>query len=239
MAFEQDCLNLFAYTGTASVYMAAGGAKSVTTVDLSRPYLNWAERNMGLNGERIKASRRNLAMPDTSQPELQFVQADVLRWLQERRALTYTADSRPTDKESRSTSKGKSSQSVKQEKQNRQLASKPEQVLRSISASKPDAIPRRFGLIFVDVPTFSNSNRMGDKTWDVQRDHVELLITVSRLLTRDGLAVFSTNLRSFKPDLEQLSKAKVALKDISATTLPPDFKRRARIHSCYLVSRTT
>ncbi|MDR0459025.1 MAG: class I SAM-dependent methyltransferase [Coriobacteriales bacterium] len=265
MALEQDCLNLFAYTGTASVYMAAGGAKSVTTVDLSRPYLNWAERNMSLNSGRIKASRRNLAMSDTNQPELQFIQADVLRWLHERRALTYTAGNRTTDNESHSTSKGKSSQSVKQEKQNRplekqnrqlekqnlqlekqnrqlekqnrSLASKPEQVIRSVSVSKPDSIPRRFGLIFVDVPTFSNSNRMGDKTWDVQRDHVELLIAVSRLLTRDGLAVFSTNFRSFKPDLEQLSKAKVALKDISATTLPPDFKRRARIHSCYLVSR--
>ncbi len=47
----KDCefLNLFAYTGTASVYAAAGGAASVTTVDMSSNYLGWAERNMALN----------------------------------------------------------------------------------------------------------------------------------------------------------------------------------------------
>jgi 23S rRNA (cytosine1962-C5)-methyltransferase len=43
-------LNLFAYTGSFSVYAAAGGAREVTTVDLSKTYLNWAKRNMELNG---------------------------------------------------------------------------------------------------------------------------------------------------------------------------------------------
>lgn len=43
-------LNLFAYTGSFSVYAAAGGAVQVTTVDLSKTYLKWAERNMALNG---------------------------------------------------------------------------------------------------------------------------------------------------------------------------------------------
>jgi 23S rRNA (cytosine1962-C5)-methyltransferase len=46
----KDVLNLFAYTGSFSVYAAAGGARSVTTVDLSKTYLAWAERNMQLNG---------------------------------------------------------------------------------------------------------------------------------------------------------------------------------------------
>lgn len=46
----KDCLNLFAYTGAFSVYMAAGGAKSTTTIDLSNTYTAWAERNMALNG---------------------------------------------------------------------------------------------------------------------------------------------------------------------------------------------
>ena len=32
----------------------------------------------------------------------------------------------------------------------------------------------RWDLIFVDPPTFSNSSKMGRRTWDVQRDHVEL-----------------------------------------------------------------
>lgn len=43
-------LNLFAYTGSFSVYSAAGAASEVVTVDLSKTYLNWAERNLALNG---------------------------------------------------------------------------------------------------------------------------------------------------------------------------------------------
>jgi 23S rRNA (cytosine1962-C5)-methyltransferase len=42
-------LNLFCYTGSFSVYAAAGGAKSVTSVDLSKTYVNWAKRNMQYN----------------------------------------------------------------------------------------------------------------------------------------------------------------------------------------------
>ncbi len=47
---DRDVLNLFAYTGTASVYAAAGGARSTTSVDLSQGYLEWAARNLELNG---------------------------------------------------------------------------------------------------------------------------------------------------------------------------------------------
>jgi 23S rRNA (cytosine1962-C5)-methyltransferase len=47
---DKDFLNLFAYTGAFSVYAAAGGARSVTTVDMSRRYLDWARDNMALNG---------------------------------------------------------------------------------------------------------------------------------------------------------------------------------------------
>lgn len=47
---DKKVLNLFAYTGSFSVYAAAGGASEVVTVDLSRTYLNWAERNLELNG---------------------------------------------------------------------------------------------------------------------------------------------------------------------------------------------
>src|SRR6185436_15697554 len=42
-------LNLFCYTGSFSVYAAAGGAYEVISVDLSGPYLKWCERNMQLN----------------------------------------------------------------------------------------------------------------------------------------------------------------------------------------------
>lgn len=60
-------LNLFCYTGTASVHAAAGGARSTTSVDLSRTYLDWARRNMEVNGFRGDAHR--------------FLQADCLQWL--------------------------------------------------------------------------------------------------------------------------------------------------------------
>lgn len=43
-------LNLFAYTGSFTVYAAHGGAKQTTSVDLSRNYLNWAQANLSLNG---------------------------------------------------------------------------------------------------------------------------------------------------------------------------------------------
>lgn len=49
-SLDKDVLNLFAYTGSFTVYAADGGAKSTTTVDLSSRYLDWAERNMELNG---------------------------------------------------------------------------------------------------------------------------------------------------------------------------------------------
>lgn len=64
------CLNLFCYTGSASVHMAAGGARSVTSVDLSRTYLGWAQENAQYNG-----------LPQRGQ-SLDWVHADVLDWLQ-------------------------------------------------------------------------------------------------------------------------------------------------------------
>jgi len=62
-------LNLFAYTGTASVYAAAGGAAMTTSVDLSRTYLDWAQRNLALNGVGSEAH--------------EFIQADCLEWLRD------------------------------------------------------------------------------------------------------------------------------------------------------------
>jgi 23S rRNA (cytosine1962-C5)-methyltransferase len=65
----KSVLNLFAYTGAFSVYAAAGGATSTDTVDLSNTYLQWAKKNMELNGYTGKNHR--------------FVQIDVLDWLHE------------------------------------------------------------------------------------------------------------------------------------------------------------
>jgi len=49
-ASNSKFLNLFCYTGTATVHAAAGGAKSTVSVDSSKTYINWARDNMALNG---------------------------------------------------------------------------------------------------------------------------------------------------------------------------------------------
>ncbi|MBL7713571.1 MAG: class I SAM-dependent methyltransferase [Chitinophagaceae bacterium] len=63
-------LNLFCYTGSFSVYAAKGGARSVTSVDLSKTYINWAKRNMQFN-----------KLYDAEKHE--FVQGDVLQLIED------------------------------------------------------------------------------------------------------------------------------------------------------------
>ncbi len=63
-------LNLFCYTGSFSVYAAQGGAAEVTSVDMSRTYINWAKRNMQYN---------KLYKPEAHD----FIQADVLDWVRD------------------------------------------------------------------------------------------------------------------------------------------------------------
>ena len=63
-----NVLNLFCYTGSFSVYAAAGGAATVTSVDLSKTYLNWAKRNM----------QYNKLYKDTQHD---FIHGDVMEWL--------------------------------------------------------------------------------------------------------------------------------------------------------------
>lgn len=61
-------LNLFCYTGSFSVYAAAGGAEEVVSVDLSKTYLNWAKRNMQYN-KLYKDEQHH------------FIHADVMEWI--------------------------------------------------------------------------------------------------------------------------------------------------------------
>jgi len=67
-ALNRRVLNLFAYTGSFSVYAAAGDALKVTTVDMSNTYLQWAEKNMILNG--FKSSKK-----------YDYVREDILDWI--------------------------------------------------------------------------------------------------------------------------------------------------------------
>jgi 23S rRNA (cytosine1962-C5)-methyltransferase len=58
-------LNLFCYTGSFSVYAAAGKAASVTSVDLSKTYLNWAADNFAIN--RLKGDQYRFEHADVKQ----------------------------------------------------------------------------------------------------------------------------------------------------------------------------
>ena len=167
-ARNKTFLNLFAYTGSATVYAAAGGAKSTTTVDMSKTYLGWAKDNMQLNGFVGEQHR--------------YIRADILAWLDEQS----TGD-------------------------------------------------LRFDLIFVDPPTFSNSNKM-EGVFDIQRDHITLLQKIARLLTAEGEIFFSTNRRDFRLDTEALTGLQI--KDISKATLPVDFERNPKIHYCWRIRKS-
>jgi 23S rRNA (cytosine1962-C5)-methyltransferase len=67
-AMGKKVLNLFAYTGSFSVYAAAGGATQVVTVDMSHTYLTWARENMILND--LYDKKKHI-----------YLQADCLTWL--------------------------------------------------------------------------------------------------------------------------------------------------------------
>jgi 23S rRNA (guanine2445-N2)-methyltransferase / 23S rRNA (guanine2069-N7)-methyltransferase len=193
-------LNLFAYTGTASVAAAVGGATQTVTVDISNTYLDWAKKNFELNAMEAEYAEFDPKAPEVhiqkqpmrpgAKPKNQerkgnmLVRADVLLWIQKKR---HTSE--------------------------------------------------RYDFIYVDPPTFSSSSKMAKDSFDIVRDHAEMLIAVSRLLTADGEAIFCCNKRNFKPDIETLEKAGVELEDISASMLPFDFKRNANIRSTYRIKR--
>ena len=67
-------LNLFAYTGSATVHAAVGDANATTTVDMSNTYLEWAKANLALN---------------KTSGEHEFIQADCLEWLAKKANLAH------------------------------------------------------------------------------------------------------------------------------------------------------
>jgi 23S rRNA (cytosine1962-C5)-methyltransferase len=50
-------LNLFCYTGSFTVYAAAGGASETVSIDLSNTYIDWAARNLALNGMNVEQNK--------------------------------------------------------------------------------------------------------------------------------------------------------------------------------------
>jgi 23S rRNA (guanine2069-N7)-methyltransferase / 23S rRNA (guanine2445-N2)-methyltransferase len=65
-------LNLFCYTGAATVHAAVGGASRSLSLDMSKTYVKWAQENLAINGVDPAHHR--------------VEQADCLQWLAERPA---------------------------------------------------------------------------------------------------------------------------------------------------------
>ncbi len=153
-------LNLFAYTGSFTVYAAKGGASASTTVDLSNTYLDWAKRNFELNDIDIN---KNIILRE-----------DVNVFLDKER--------------------------------------------------------REYDLIVLDPPTFSNSKKMIG-TFDVQRDHADMIKRCMSLLSEGGALFFSNNLKSFRLDQDALSG--LDFREISGQSVPEDFRNK-KIHRSWL-----
>ncbi|MCK6596442.1 MAG: class I SAM-dependent methyltransferase [Bacteriovoracaceae bacterium] len=91
---------------------------------------------------------------------------------------------------------------------------------------------RRYELIFLDPPTFSNSKRM-DETFDVERDQADLVALCMKRLHPDGVLYFSNNKRKFR--LEPELSVMFDIKDITAGTIPQDFHDK-KIHHAYKIT---
>ncbi|PSJ80866.1 class I SAM-dependent methyltransferase [Neisseria iguanae] len=92
-----------------------------------------------------------------------------------------------------------------------------------------EAENKKFDLIVMDPPSFSNSKKMLD-VLDIQRDQMTLIHGAMKLLASDGVMYFSNNLRSF--ELNPEAGEKYAVKDASKQSVPDDFRNK-KIHQCW------
>ena len=88
-----------------------------------------------------------------------------------------------------------------------------------------------YDVVVVDPPIFSNSKRMSS-SFDVQRDHVELLANTRAVCHSGSDVVFSTARRKFKFDFEQVLSIGFEAIEITAETISFDFRQR-RPHRCF------
>jgi 23S rRNA (guanine2445-N2)-methyltransferase / 23S rRNA (guanine2069-N7)-methyltransferase len=91
----------------------------------------------------------------------------------------------------------------------------------------------RYDLIFCDPPTYSNSKSRG--SFDVQRDHVDLIKACMMHLDPGGILIFSTNFRRFK--MAPFLYDDWDIQDITPETIGDDFARDPKIHFCYLIRK--
>lgn len=104
---------------------------------------------------------------------------------------------------------------------------------REFIARGPTPGQKLFDTIFLDPPSFSNSKKMAG-TFDIQRDHRQLLAETLRFLAPQGTLWFSTNLSKFMldPKVSQLA----VVEDVTAATIPEDFRNKV-IHRCYKLTK--
>lgn len=95
---------------------------------------------------------------------------------------------------------------------------------------------KRYDIIFIDPPTFSNSKKMREE-WDVQTKHSNiLLLLLTKFLTETGELWFSTNFRQFKmevPDAEWEARDYIC-EDLSESSIPEDFRDK-KIHKLFRI----
>ncbi len=92
---------------------------------------------------------------------------------------------------------------------------------------------QQFDLILLDPPTFSVSKKMRGSL-DIQRDHPQLVRNCLKILSPNGLLIFSSNKRGFK--LEPVLAQECHIKDISAASIPQDFHDK-KIHVCFEIRK--
>ncbi len=95
---------------------------------------------------------------------------------------------------------------------------------------------RTFDVVFIDPPTFSNSKRM-DATFDVQRDHIQLIKDGMKAVSQGGELIFTNNKRNFKMDFDGLNLLGFKAEALTEQTRDFDFKRNKHIHNSWQVTR--
>lgn len=92
---------------------------------------------------------------------------------------------------------------------------------------------RRFTLAFVDPPSFFQDEKKG-VSFDINRDHPDLIRNVLKVMAPGALVFFSTNHQRFAPQLEGL--AVKDLQEITAKTIPEDYRNKL-IHRCWKMTK--
>ena len=198
-------LNLFGYTGAASVFAALGGALSTTTVDASAVYLARAGANLALNG--------------FGGPLHRLVEADCMGWLaaaEERFGLILVDPPTFSNSKKKAVLPEIKTPAWARGKRGEGFSGK-----RQRERGGQAVDPGRSGRSVVDQETRRES-------FDIQRDHVRLLRLALARLEPGGLVLFSTNFRKFALD-EGLGRD-FRVTEISAETIAPDFRRNPKIH---------